>query len=104
MRFRLLVTALFVWPAAAGAAPVDYARDVKPLLAKYCYQCHGAKAQKGGLRVDTVQSLKEGGDTGPAIAAGKADDSLLVQAVVGAEGVTRMPLKKPPLAPEQAAL
>src|SRR5205823_1499352 len=102
----LAVAVAFVFPALVSAAdrPVDYLRDVRPVLAKNCYQCHGAKAQKGGLRVDTVASLKTGGDTGPAFVPGKSGDSLLIQAVIGAEGVTKMPLKKPELPAGQVAL
>src|SRR5207248_10589962 len=87
----------------AGTPPVDYLRDVKPLLAKNCFQCHGVKAHKGGLRVDTLQALLAGGDTGPAIVPGKSGESLLVAAVSGVEGVNRMPLKKPPLSAAQIA-
>src|SRR5207249_3930126 len=68
-----------------------------------CFQCHGLKAQKGGLRVDTMKALLAGGDTGPAIVPGKSGESLLIAAVSGAEGVTRMPLKKPALPAEQIA-
>src|SRR5262245_4887997 len=100
-----LVTAglLAAAPVAAAEPPVDYLRDVKPILAKNCYQCHGAKAHKGGLRVDTVTALKEGGDNGPAVVAGKSGESLLIRAVRGEEGVTRVPLKKPELPAEQVA-
>ncbi len=46
--------------------PFDYVRDVKPLLAKHCYACHGALKQKSGLRLDTVALMRKGGDSGPA--------------------------------------
>lgn len=35
--------------AAAAVAPVSYEKDVVPLLAKYCYECHGADVHKAGL-------------------------------------------------------
>ena len=34
--------------AQSGAAPVDYLRDIKPLLSGQCGKCHGALQQKGG--------------------------------------------------------
>src|SRR5207245_2664427 len=98
MRTAVLALAAFATPAAA--APVDYLTDVRPILAKHCYQCHGAKAQKAGLRVDTAAALKQGGDSGPAVVPGDSGKSLLIAAVTGADGVTRMPLKKPPLGDE----
>ena len=36
---------------APGTAP-DYARDIRPIFEKNCYQCHGEKLQSGGLRLD----------------------------------------------------
>jgi mono/diheme cytochrome c family protein len=95
---------LFVANAAAAPPPVDYLKDVKPLLAKNCFQCHGAKVQKGGLRADTVTALLAGGGTGPAIVPGKSAESLLIAAVTGANSATRMPYKKPPLSAEEIAV
>src|SRR5438270_400811 len=67
-------------------AAVDYLRDVKPLLSKHCYACHGALKQKAGLRVDTAPMLRKGGDSGPAITAGQSDESLITDALTGREG------------------
>jgi mono/diheme cytochrome c family protein len=101
----LLVSAAILCRAApAAAAPPDYLKEVKPLLVKNCFQCHGLKAQKGGLRADTVKALLAGGDTGPAIVPGKSGESLLIAAVTGADGITRMPLKKPALPANQIAV
>ncbi len=81
-------------PAAAVAAfdppPVDYERDVKPLLAKRCVACHGALQQKNGLRLDTAASLRRGGESGPAIVPNQPAASLLMQVVTGEAGF-RMP-------------
>ena len=51
-----------------------FERKIRPVLVKECYACHskGAKALKGGLRVDTWEGLTKGGDSGPAIVAGQA--------------------------------
>lgn len=76
---------------------VDYATEIKPLLSQRCWSCHGPETQKSGLRLDTAASLKQGGDTGEAIVTGKPDESLLIQALLGAEGVSRMPPKEPRL-------
>lgn len=92
--------------AESTAAPdrVDYVREVKPLLSRSCGSCHGALQQKSGLRLDVAAFMKAGGDSGPAIAAGKADESLLVDALLGRNGVSRMPLDAEPLREEQIAL
>ncbi len=76
--------------SAGKLAGVDYLRDVKPLLSKRCYVCHGALKQKAGLRLDTAALMRKGGDSGPAIIAGQSDESLIIEAVTGREG-WRMP-------------
>jgi len=38
---------------AAVAAGVDFQRDIQPLFAEHCYECHGPDAQKGGLSMTT---------------------------------------------------
>ena len=34
--------------------PVDYTTQIKPLLAKHCYECHSAKKHESGLRLDSA--------------------------------------------------
>ncbi len=85
------------------ADPVDYVQDVKPILSRRCYACHGALKQKNDLRLDTAALAKQGGSSGPAIVAGKSDESLLIDAVTGAEGVKKMPPEGEPLSAEQIA-
>jgi hypothetical protein len=103
----LLVAALFLVPATlrAGEAP-DYLRQVKPLLAEKCFACHGALQQKGGLRLDTVKSMLDGGDDGPVLVAGHSDKSRLIARVLGRGGVRRMPpaSEGEPLSAQQVAL
>src|SRR5437588_4967370 len=78
----LLLVALLGGPAAA-AEPVDYLRQVKPLLRERCYVCHGPLKQKGKLRLDTAASVRRGGRSGPAVLPGKPGESLLLDAVTG---------------------
>jgi len=56
---------------------------VRPLLAEHCFECHakGVETIEAELRVDTLASLLQGGDSGPAVIPGNADASLLIQAV-----------------------
>ncbi len=105
MRHLPLVTLCLLAPAVhAGAEPVDYPRDVKPLFAKNCASCHGADKQRGGLRVDTAAALLKGGNSGPAVVPGQGSASLLVKAVRGDEGVTAMPPKGPRLTTREVAI
>lgn len=79
-------------------------RDVKPILVANCYKCHGPDKQESGFRLDRAADLLAGGNSGPAIVAGNVDESLLIRAVMGAEDVTKMPPKGPPLEPAQIDL
>jgi hypothetical protein len=57
--------------------------NIRPVLSGKCYECHSSKAAKikGGLRLDHIELILQGGDSGPAIIQGKPDDSLIVQAI-----------------------
>ena len=87
--------------AIAAEPDVDYARDVRPLLALHCVRCHGATKPKAGLRLDTAKALTAPRKDGPVAVAGNAEESPLVLALLGEGAGERMPLKKPPLAPNQ---
>jgi hypothetical protein len=97
-RFTLPAMLFVLWSGVrAGAEPVDYLGEIKPLLTRHCYECHNAKVHKGGLRVDTAAGLRKGGNSGPAILPAKPPESPILRAVQGAEDVTRMPYKRTPL-------
>jgi hypothetical protein len=61
-----------------GAPPPSFARDVAPLLGRWCTGCHGPRKQQGGLRLDSYEAALAGGDSGPAVIAGDPAGSLLV--------------------------
>ena len=48
---------------AAINQPVNFAKDIEPILSTNCYSCHGDKKQKGGLRLNDQQALMKGGVT-----------------------------------------
>ena len=102
MASRWLPCALLLLSASPVMADVDYVRDVKPILQKNCYSCHGPLRQKSGLRLDHVSFLREGGENGSAIA-GSGGESLLVRVVNGSGDIERMPLEAKPLSDEQIA-
>jgi hypothetical protein len=66
-------------PSSAGLE--FFEKNIRPILAQHCYECHGGGEVKGGLRLNSSAGWLEGGDSGPAVIAGKPDESLLVQAV-----------------------
>ena len=90
--------------AADGAVEAFFESKIRPLLAERCYECHGEKKQKGGLRLDSKGGWQKGGESGPALVPGKPESSLLIKAVSYVEKDLQMPPKKPLAADEVAAL
>jgi len=56
---------------------------IRPALAAHCYECHSGEVAtpKGGLRLDLRETTLAGGDSGPAVIAGKPAESPLLQAL-----------------------
>ncbi|HWA98422.1 MAG TPA: c-type cytochrome domain-containing protein, partial [Pirellulales bacterium] len=59
-------------------APVEFERDVLPILKKNCIACHNATKAENKLNVESPADILRGGDTGPAIVAGRGLESLLL--------------------------
>src|SRR3954466_2619138 len=70
---------------------IDFAKDIEPLFAKHCLECHGPKKQRSDLRVDSRQALLLGGTDGPALVPGKSAESLLIRLVAGMDKDRVMP-------------
>ncbi len=94
-------------PAQKLPAPVDrridFEREVRPILVKTCFACHGPDRQRGGLRLDTRAAL-QGGDSGPSLVVGKSAESLLIHRVVGTDPERVMPPKGERLTAEQIGI
>ncbi|MBS1829811.1 MAG: PSD1 domain-containing protein [Acidobacteria bacterium] len=86
---------LLTMSAAWAQSPVDFGKQVEPLLRSKCQACHGAAQQISGLRLDNKQAAMAGGYAGPAIVPGKSDQSKLMDRLVGAKGLMRMPPGNP---------
>lgn len=72
-------------PIDPQAAPkVSYYRDIRPLLADHCVECHGATEPEGDYQVGSVaELLKSGKKHGPGVIPGKPDESPVVQFIRG---------------------
>ncbi len=88
----------------AAGPPVDYLRQVKPLLERQCAFCHNADEAQAGLRLDAAVLMLKGGDRGPAIVPGSPEKSLLLTAVRGSGDLLRMPKDLDPLSDSEIAL
>lgn len=91
-----------VW--ADEPAPVDFARDVYPILQRACFECHGAIKQSGELRLHDRTSAFQG-SSGPTIVPGQPDQSELLRRVKLPAGDDEiMPARGKPLPPQQIAV
>jgi hypothetical protein len=68
---------------------------IRPVLAGTCFKCHGGESTGGGLRVDSRESLVQGGERGPAIVPGRPQESLLVRALSHSDDAVQMPPDEP---------
>lgn len=90
----VLLVLLVSWCGSATrtfAAPIDYERDIKPLLKQRCASCHGALKQEAGLRLDAGALIP------PKIR------SEILKRVASNDESERMPPEGPRLTAEQAA-
>lgn len=89
---------------SASAATVDFTRDVRPILERSCFGCHGPEKQKSGYRLDVRDIALKGGDSGkPAIVPHNSKASPLIHFVGGQDPETLMPPRSSKLAPLTSA-
>ncbi|MFT5299700.1 MAG: hypothetical protein ACI814_000473 [Mariniblastus sp.] len=88
---------LLLASSAVGQEPTVnlYEQEIKPLFQERCLACHGALKQESGLRVDTVEAMKDHGIL--------EDDGLLDRLTSG-DLAERMPPEGEPLAGEELAV
>src|ERR1051326_8109296 len=98
----LLVCAALNTSATAQDDGAWFEAKIRPLLVERCYECHGEKKQKGGLRLDSRGAWQKGGDSGAVIVPGDPEASLLIKAVRYTDKDLQMPPKLQ-LAPEEIA-
>src|SRR5258708_37956936 len=85
-----------------SAEPVDFLRDVKPVLESACLNCHGPEKPKGDLRLDTRTGALKVGRKGVALVPGKPEESPLYKTTpLPASNDDVMPPKGEPLAKSQ---
>src|SRR4051794_40957898 len=107
--FRSLIFVLAI-ATPATAAPVDYTRDVRPILSQHCFKCHGPddNARKAGLRLDQHDgALKKGKSGEVPVVPGKPDASELIRRIESDDDTEIMPppaTKKPLSAAQKAIL
>jgi hypothetical protein len=113
LRLFLAVSLLFLAGATSTApqvsdkaATVDFQRQVRPILADKCFQCHGPdqRTRQAKLRLDTEDGAFAERPGGRTIVPGDPKNSLLYQRIAHESDTRRMPpprLSKKTLSAEQ---
>jgi len=103
---------LLLIPAAAFAAqlpppagrPVDFVKDIKPLIEASCIKCHGKGKDSGGFSLETREAFLKGGDSGAVAHIGDSAKSLVAELVAGVDPDNVMPQRGKRWTPEQVGL
>jgi len=105
MRPVCLLGLMLVTVAGAAEPPLDYNRDIRPILSEKCVACHGPDDKKryAGLRLDERDSAVAVRSGKASIVAGNPDASELIRRVIMPGKAGRMPMGSDPLTPAQIA-
>jgi hypothetical protein len=106
IRFAVVIAATFVTsalpaqpkpkPAVDPAGIRFFESNIRPVLVKHCYECHSSQSgsAEGGLRLDSRDAIRAGGDRGPAVVPSSPEESLLLTAISHSDPDLRMPPQK----------
>lgn len=87
--------------AASEPAPIDFYRDVQPILLIRCYRCHAFDLRSGGLRIDSLEHARAGGDSALPILGGDLETNELYRRVSSGDRSYRMPKNSDALPAEE---
>jgi len=95
--FLFALAGLAAWSQAVGAPPadeppVDFRRDIEPLLRARCFECHGPTDREGGLALTSRRAALVPTDSGhTAIVPGQPDKSEIIRRVISTDDEEQMP-------------
>ncbi len=86
--------------------PVIYTNIVHNILQNKCIDCHGEDKEKGGLRLDSMAAMFEGGDEEECLVAGDVEASFMITSILlPKDDDYHMPPKsKPQITPEELSI
>ncbi|QDT98100.1 PSD1 and planctomycete cytochrome C domain-containing protein [Gimesia aquarii] len=97
---HLIIFVLLAFPAmslleAANKIPADqiefFEKEIRPVLVKRCYACHGPKKQEASLRLDSHAWMMKGSDSGKAVIPGDPLKSRIIQVIQYHDDDSQMP-------------
>ncbi|QDU61195.1 Planctomycete cytochrome C [Planctomycetes bacterium Pan216] len=91
-------------PAQTADERVEFARDIRPIFANHCNECHGAD-RSGGLRLTSRRDAFTASDSGEVvIKAGHAKQSILLERITSQDEDAMMPPEGDRLSAKEVAL
>lgn len=82
--------------------PIDFAREIRPILAKHCYACHGVDTKEAGLALHEFDLATAKTDSGvSAVVPGLPDESEMIARITSDDPSVRMPPEGEGLSPSQ---
>jgi hypothetical protein len=97
-----VVNAAAATETGAAKTSAQFAAEVRPIFAARCYSCHGANLQQNGLRLDSLEAILKGSDSGKVVVPGHSQNSRLISRLLAQER-PMMPYGGPPLAQKEIA-
>jgi WD40 repeat protein len=95
-----MLTLMLALRPQAQAAPVQFEREIAPILRSYCAGCHNDADHEGDFSVETFARLRQGGDKGDPVVPGQPDRSFLIRSLERT-AKPHMPPKDEPQVPAQ---
>jgi hypothetical protein len=103
--FALMALSMSATTFAQSDAPIDFGRQIQPILAKRCFACHGPDKSEGDLRLNQKESaFGKSGSEKSAIVPKDPQASELFRRVTSSDESERMPPEGLPLTPAQIEL
>ncbi len=99
-----IVFSAFLGPSgrASAANETTFSTDIQPLFAQKCLECHGPDKQKGGLRLDRLESLLKKQESGhSAVVPGDLDRSEIIRRITSDDPDEVMPPEDGPLGADE---
>ncbi len=94
----LLLQVTTAWAQTPDAASDDFfEKQIRPVLAARCWDCHGPDQQESDLRLDSREALLDGGSRGAVVVPGMPEKSLLITVINHADTLAMPPKEKMPL-------
>lgn len=91
--FVLLAFLSMLGQESGQPKPVDFETELLPIFKANCLACHSSSKTKGGLNLETPQSILLGADSGDVVLPGNAKESFLYQVTANLVDDTIMPPK-----------